>query len=150
VDIQERHPPTSLNMVVCLSSKDLNQPDRWLTNSQASSKVNKDMLVLQLNPQANIPINRWAMEALLVLVATAAARSSLKIPSSGVLLPHRTSRTASVVTKVDCSFMRPITTCVNAFLRQFCTISLRDGILTRDLIFLVLCCVAFPIIWGIG
>jgi len=101
VDIQEPRPPTSPNMVVCLSSKDLNPPDRWLTSSQASSKANKDMLVLQLNPQANIPTNRWVMEVLLVLVATAAVRSNLKIPSSGVLQQLKIIKTASVVTKVD-------------------------------------------------
>jgi len=138
VDTQERHPPISLNMVVCLNNKDLNQPDRWLTNSQANSKVNKDMLVLQHNPQANTLINRWAMEVLRVLVATAVARSSLRTPNSGVLQQPKISRTALVVTKVDSSFMtRPVTTCcAYAFLRQLCSVSLREGIFTREPYFL--------------
>ena len=104
MDIQERHPPTSLNMVVCLNNKDLNQPDRWLTNSQANSKVNKDTLFLQLNPLANMLTSKWVMGVLLALVAMVVVLSSLKTPSSGVLPLPKISKTALVVTKADFFF----------------------------------------------
>jgi hypothetical protein len=66
---QEPPPLTFLNMVVCLNNKDLNQPDRWLTSSlQASFLVNKvDMVGHQPNLQVNMQVNKWLMEALLVL-----------------------------------------------------------------------------------
>src|SRR5208282_5859754 len=68
VDIQELHPLTSLNMVVCLNNKDLNQPDRWLTNSpQANTEANKlAMVVRPNNLQLVTEASRWVTEVLLL------------------------------------------------------------------------------------
>lgn len=78
--IQERRQLISLNMVVCLNNKDLNQPGQWLISSlQASSLVNKVAMVLhQLNLPLNTRTHRWAMEVLPALVVMAAVLSKLQ------------------------------------------------------------------------
>lgn len=82
--IQEPPPLTSLNTVVCLNNKDLNQPDRWLTSSlQASFLVSKvDMVVHQPNPQVNMQVSKWLTEDLPVLEDMVAAHQPLLL--SGV------------------------------------------------------------------
>lgn len=70
LDTQEHHPLISLNMVVCLSNKDLNQPDRWLTsNHQHNMVANKvDMVVHPNSHQQVMVVNLpWAMEGQLLL-----------------------------------------------------------------------------------
>jgi hypothetical protein len=100
VDIQEPHPLISLSMVVCLNNQDLNQLDRWLINSlQANSLVNKVVMVLlQLSPQVNTRISRWAMAVLPVLVVMAVVLSRLRM-LNGVLQLRKASETVSEVIK---------------------------------------------------
>ena len=100
VDIQELHPLIFLNMVVCLSNQDHNQPDRWLTNNlQASSLVSKAAMVDHLpNPQVNILISRWGMEVLLVLVVMGVVLNKLQTLNGVFLLP-KASGTDLVGTK---------------------------------------------------
>jgi hypothetical protein len=100
LDIQEPLPLTSLNMVVCLNNKDLNQPDRWLTSSlQASSLVpNKVATVAhRLSPRLNMPSLKCNTEVLPALVDTVVV-SPPQIPN-GVLLLLRAMATALVATR---------------------------------------------------
>jgi hypothetical protein len=100
-DTQERLLPISLNMVECLLSQDLNQPDRWLTsNPQASFLVNKAAMGdLLLNHPVNMAISKWLMAALLALVVMAVVS---RLPMrNGAHLLLKALATASVVTKVD-------------------------------------------------
>jgi len=103
VDIQELHPRTSLNMVVCLNNKDLNQPDRWLTNSpQANMEANKVAMAVRLNnPQLATEASRWVMEALLLQARVDMAVVSLLPMLSGLSQLHSPSEMASKVTKVE-------------------------------------------------
>lgn len=105
VDTQEPRPLISLNMVVCLNSKDLSQPDRWLTNSlQLNILVSKvDMAHLQLSRRDNIRISKWDTEVLPVLVATAAVLSRLQM-LNGVRPPPKASEIVSAVIKDDDAF----------------------------------------------
>jgi len=96
--IQELHLPISHNMVVCLSNRDLNQPDRWLTSSlQANSLVNKAVMVVRPNPQVNMPIRKWDTEVLPALVDMAAGNQHLML--NGVHLPLKALEMALEVTK---------------------------------------------------
>jgi uncharacterized membrane protein len=100
LDIREPHPLTSLNMVVCLNNKDLNQPGRWLTSSlQASSLVPSKvvMAVHQLSPQVNMPNLKCNMEVLPALVDTAVVSPPQIL--NGVLPLLRATATASVATR---------------------------------------------------
>jgi len=109
LDIQEPHPLTSLNMVVCLNNKDLNQPGRWLTSSlQASSLVpNKVVMVVhQLSPQVNMPSLKCNMEVLPALVDTAVV-SQPQIPN-GVLPLLRATATALVATRDNVARSTPV------------------------------------------
>lgn len=100
-DIQEHLRLISLNMVVCLRNKDLNQPDRWLTSSlQASSLVSKaDMVDHQLNLLRSMATNKWLMAVLRVPVAMAAASKPQTL--NGVRLLLKASAMALVATKDD-------------------------------------------------
>jgi hypothetical protein len=100
VDIQELLPLISLSMVVCLNSQDLNQPDRWLTNSlQASSLVNKAVMVLlQLSLQVNIQTHKWDTVALQALVATVVVPSKHRM-LNGVPQQLKASETVSAAIK---------------------------------------------------
>ena len=102
LDIQELRPRISLNMVVCLNNKDLNQPDRWLTNSpQANTGANKAAMAVRLNNlQLVTEASRWVTEVLLLQARVDMAVVSLLILSglSQLLSP---SEMASKVTKVE-------------------------------------------------
>ena len=100
-DTQALPPLISLNMVVCLNNQDLNQPDRWLTNSlQASSLVSKADMVDHLpNLLANILTSRWAMEVLPALVVMVAVLSRPPMLNNGVPQLAKPLETASVVTR---------------------------------------------------
>jgi hypothetical protein len=100
-DIQEHLQLISLNMVVCLRNKDLNQPDRWLTSSpQASSLVNKAVMVdHQPSHLLNMATNKWPMVVLPARVVMVVA-SRLQTPN-GALHQPKASAMASVVTKAN-------------------------------------------------
>lgn len=100
-DIQEHLRLISLNMVVCLRNKDLNQPDRWLTSSlQASSLVSKvDMVDHQLSLLLNMATNKWLMVVLLVPVAMVVVSKLQTLNGARLLL--KASAMASVATKDD-------------------------------------------------
>ena len=102
VDIQELHPRISLNMVVCLNNKDLNQPDRWLTNSpQANTEANKVAMAARLNNlQLVTEASRWVMEVLLLQARVDMAVVSLLLMLSGPSLLLSLSEMASKVTRV--------------------------------------------------
>ena len=103
VDIQELHPRTFLNMVVCLNNKDLNQPDRWLTNSpQANTEANKVAMAVRLNSlQLVTEASRWVTEDLLLQARVDMAVVSLLLTLSGLSQLLSPSETASKVTKVE-------------------------------------------------
>jgi hypothetical protein len=102
LDIQELHPHISLNMVVCLNSKDLNQPDRWLTNSpQANMEASKVVMVVRHNSlQLDTEASQWDTEVLLLQ-----ARADMVVVNphqmlSGLSRLLNLSVTASKVTRV--------------------------------------------------
>jgi hypothetical protein len=99
---QEPLPHISLNMVVCLNSKDLNQPDRWLTsNLQASFLVSKvDTVDHQLNLLVNTQVNKWvATEVLPALGGMVVAHQHQLL--SGVHQRPKALAAASRVTKAE-------------------------------------------------
>jgi len=104
VDIQERRLHISLNMVVCLSNKDPNQPDRWLTNSpQASNTLVNKVMVLHLpSLQVNTKINKWeATEVLLVPADMVVVLSKRPMRNGLPRLHNKASETVSVAIKDD-------------------------------------------------
>jgi hypothetical protein len=103
LDIQELHPRISLNMVVCLNNKDLNQPDRWLTNSpQANTEANKVVMAVRLNNlQLVTEASRWVTEVLLLQARVDMAVVSLLLMLSGLSQLLSPSEMASKVTKVE-------------------------------------------------
>jgi hypothetical protein len=103
LDTQEPHRLTSLNMAVCLHKLDLNQPARCpLSNLQANFLVNKvAMADLPPNLQLNMPVSKWDMVALPVLVAMAVVSRHRML--NGVLLQLRALATASVAIRASAS-----------------------------------------------
>lgn len=150
MDTQELPPVISLNMAVCLSNQDLNQPDRWLLSSlQAISQVSKaDMVDHLLNLLANILISRWDMEDLLALVVTAEERSRPQM-LSGVPQPPKALETASVDTKDKHN--AHFTTCRKSISNRFAcrigVVSGKTGYQPRGLVFFISASVLVVLWW---
>jgi hypothetical protein len=106
-DIQELHPLISLNMVVCLNSKDLNLPDRWLTSSlQPNMVVNKVDTVAHPNshPLVMEDSRLWAMAVPLLLAPVVTGAANRRLTLSGVRQLFKVLATASRVVTRDRSF----------------------------------------------
>ena len=73
-------------MVVCLNNKDLNQPDRWLTNSpQANTGANKAAMAVRLNNlQLVTEGSRWVTEVLLLQARVDMAVVNLRLMPNGL------------------------------------------------------------------
>ena len=99
---QEPLPHISLNMVVCLNNKGLNQPDRWLTsNPQANTEANKVAMAVRLsNLQLVTEASRWVMEVLLLQARVDMAVVNLLLMLNGLNQLLNPSETVSRVTKV--------------------------------------------------